>query len=146
MARYAVINNGVVINVIEAAGDFTLPPYTLVESSDAGVGDSWNGSVFTRAKPAVPDAISRRQFYTALALNDIITKDAALYALGGVIPDALAAIIDNIPNETDRFIARGLLIGASNFERNHPLVASVGAAQGMTTQQIDDFFTFGATL
>lgn len=91
--------------------------------------------------------ISRRQFYTALALAETITAQEALDGMAGnALPAALAAMVDAVQDPTEQFVARGLLLAASDFRRDHPLVSQIGAAQGMTEQQIDAFFATAASL
>ncbi|MCW2242818.1 hypothetical protein [Azospirillum canadense] len=63
----------------------------------------------------------------------------------GEIPTVLAVMVDGLP-ETDRFAAEMILSGATEFRRDHQLTAAIGAAQGKTPEQIDDFFRFAATL
>lgn len=56
MTRRAIIENGIVTNVIEADPDFELPGKTLVDAGDAGIGWTWDGSTFTSPAPAAPPA------------------------------------------------------------------------------------------
>ena len=52
MARFAVINpSNIVVNVIEARAGFAVPGHTVVASDVAGPGDTWDGTVFTKAGP-----------------------------------------------------------------------------------------------
>ena len=55
-------------------------------------------------------------------------------------------MVDAIPNADDRFAAEMLLSGATIFRRDHPLTDQIGAAQGMTEEQIDAFFASAAQL
>ena len=48
MARYAVISDGIVENVIEADASFSLPGKTLIQSDTAGPGDTYKGGKFTK--------------------------------------------------------------------------------------------------
>lgn len=50
MTRRAIIENGIVTNIIEADPDFELPGKTLVEAGDAGIGWTWDGSSFTPSR------------------------------------------------------------------------------------------------
>jgi hypothetical protein len=97
--------------------------------------------------PDVPAQISDRQFFQQLALVGTITQDEALAAVAtGAIPAALTAFINAIPDPTAQFNAKMLLMGATIFERNHPLTMAVAAAQGMTPEQVDGFFIAAAQL
>lgn len=88
-------------------------------------------------------AISRRQFYQGLALQDKITKPEALAAIQtGTIPPAMQSMVDGISDENAKFEACMLLTGASEFERSHPLVSVFASAQQMTEAEVDTFWLF----
>jgi len=99
------------------------------------------------APPApVPETISDRQFFQQLALSGVIAKADALAAVKtGEVPVALRAFIEALP-PAQQFDAEMLLSGATAFERNHPLTNAIGAAQGMTPDQVDQFFRDAAAL
>jgi hypothetical protein len=95
----------------------------------------------------VPGSISDRQFFQQLAVVDTITQADALAAVKvGTIPSALQGFVDAITDPAEKFAANMLLAGATVFERNHPLTDAIGAAQGMTSNQVDDFFRAAAVL
>ncbi|MCO6050828.1 hypothetical protein NGM99_13675 [Mesorhizobium sp. RP14(2022)] len=97
-------------------------------------------------EPPVPASISDRQFSQALAMQGLITQDEALAAVKtGDVPADMQAYVDQLP-AAERFAATMLLSGATSFNRDHPLVDGFGAAKGMTPEQIDDLWRFGATL
>lgn len=56
--NYAVIDNGIVENIIVADEGFTIEGKTLVPSDGAAIGDTWDGSTFT---PPAPDPITSEQ-------------------------------------------------------------------------------------
>lgn len=86
-------------------------------------------------------SISDRQFFQQAAIQGFITKEDALQAVKtGFIPGPLQAIISTISDPTDKFSAEMLLSGATEFQRYHPLTSVIGAAFGMTEQDIDTFF------
>lgn len=92
-------------------------------------------------EPLVPDEISRRQFFQQLSVMEIITKEQAKVALqGGIIPEPLQDIVDALPTEDDRFQAEMLIIGASSFNRQHPLAETVRLSLGWSEAQKDDFW------
>lgn len=94
----------------------------------------------------VPKAISRRQFYQQLHVSGFISETAALAAVSvGAIPEILDTMIQSLP-ESARFNAKMLLAGALQFERDHPFVAQIGAAQGLSPADIDQFFIAAAAL
>lgn len=101
--------------------------------------------------PAVVTAISDRQFFQALATPpfSLITPAEALAAVKmGELPAALAAILDGIESEADRFAAEMLLSGATVFERDHPMVVEIAEAMDppWSPAEIDAFWTFAAGL
>lgn len=109
-------------------------------------GDFGAVAPFVPPQPVVPAEISDRQFFQQLALSTIITQQEALDAVRtGAIPAPLLPFLDALP-ANDRFAAEMLLSGATTFYRNHPLTVAVGAAQGMTPTQIDQFFIAAAQL
>lgn len=100
---------------------------------------------FNPPTPA-PSTISDRQFFQQLARLGVIAEAEALAAVGpGEVPAALSAMIDTMP-EAERFPARMLLTGATQFDRNHPLVPMFAAAFGWSTDDINTFWTAAASL
>lgn len=137
--RYALVDrNFIVTNVIEydPGADFTPPDGQLLK-----VDDGSNVIGATYVEPANPDEISRRQFFQLLAIKTIITQDDAVAAAGGgVIPPALLALIEQLPAE-DQFSAKMLLSSAQTFHRSHPFTAAIGEFYGMSSADIDDFWS-----
>lgn len=108
-------------------------------------GDLWDGANFVAPAAPVPASISRRQFYEQLARADLISTAEALAAVKvGAIPAALQLIVDALPDAGDRFALEMLLAGAAAFERNHPFVATIAAARGMSSAEVDAFFRAAA--
>lgn len=102
---------------------------------------------FLSPSEPVPAEISDRQFYHLLALNGTITQAEALAAVAtGTIPAALDAYVDTLPTDLDKFNARMLLSGAVSFNRHHPLTLAVGAAQGLSPEQLDKFWITASKL
>ncbi len=100
--------------------------------------------------PVTPEPIrpiSDRQFYQKAALKGLITQADALNAVQtGFIPLPLQTIVDQISDPTEKFSAEMLLSGATIFYREHPLTNEIGAAFGMTPEQIDVFFRSAGAL
>jgi len=113
-------------------------------------GKIWNGAAIVEPGPEsepVPDEISRRQFFQQLAVMGIITKADALAAMqGGVIPAPLQAIVDQLPNDDDKFNAQMFIVGADTFHRTHPLAETVRQAMNWSIEQKDDLWRQAATL
>lgn len=79
--------------------------------------------------------ISDRQFFQALALNDLITQDEAEAAVAtGTIPAAMAALVEQLPAE-QQFGARMLLKGATAFRSDHPLTDALAALYAWSPEQ-----------
>lgn len=94
----------------------------------------------------VPATISDRQFAQQLATMGLITKVEALeWVKAGVVPDAFDAFVQSLP-EDERFDAEMLLSGATQFNRDHQLTETFGAARGMTPAQIDQLWRDAADL
>jgi hypothetical protein len=92
-------------------------------------------------------SISDRQFFQALALSQAITQAEALAAVQtGTVPASMMQFINALPSELDRFNAMMILGGATEFQRNYPLVEVFRQANGWTKQQVDDLWRFAATL
>lgn len=79
----------------------------------------------------IPSVISMRQARLALLQSGLLPQvDAAMAALTGASGDA----------------ARIDWQFAQTVERSHPLVTTMTAQLSLTTKQLDDLFTLGATL
>lgn len=91
-------------------------------------------------KLTVPPFISDRQFAHGLALAGLISEIEAEEWVGpGTVPGALMAFVNTLP-DGQRFAARMLLKGATQFERAHPLTEAFGALQGWSAEQVDQFW------
>lgn len=91
--------------------------------------------------------ISDRQFYQAIAMKGLISKDEALAAVQtGTIPQALAVFLAEIKDPDEHFAAQMLLSGATQFERHHPLVDKFGHEAGLTDVELDDLWRLAASL
>ena len=85
------------------------------------------------APPPVLPTLTSRQLRLGLVAN-------------GISLPSVEAAIDAIEDPTDREVARIEWEYATTFERSHPLIEQVGAALGLTPEQIDDMWTEAATL
>lgn len=125
--RMAVVDGTTVVNIIEAEPDFTLPGKTLVDAGDAGIGWTWDGSTFSPPEPPT------------LAFPPLTARQLRLgLVASGISLAAVEAAIDAIEDAADRELARIEWEYASQFERDHPLIEQVGAAVGLSIQQIND--------
>jgi len=94
----------------------------------------------------VPQYITDRQFFQALALRGIITRDEALAAVatGAIPPEMEHMISQHTPDE--QFAIRMYLAGQTQFDRYHTLVALFAEDFQLTTGQMDDIWRLGSTL
>jgi hypothetical protein len=98
------------------------------------------------AKQAVPQVISDRQFFQQLAVQAVITEDDAIAAVAtGTLPVSMDQIIATLPLD-QQFGAKMLLKGATQFDRQHPMVAVLGGALGWNSAQLDALWTGAAVL
>jgi len=82
--------------------------------------------------PPPPPVLTARQLRLGLVHN-------------GISLSSVEAAIDAIEGPTDREVARIEWEYATTFERSHPLVNQIGAALGLTPEQIDAMWTEAAT-
>lgn len=80
--------------------------------------------------PAVPQVVSRRQALRALLADGLLH----------MVEPAIAAL-----PQPDRDIAMIEWAAATEFRRDHFLIAMIGTALGLTEQQIDALFIDAAT-
>lgn len=109
----------------------------VLEAHDSGVLD-----------PSTVSNISRRQFWSALALPpyELVSREDALLAIKtGAIPVAVKTILDNLTG-TERFLAEGMLSGADTFLFEHPTSVFFGDKLGWEATARADFFNFAAQL
>lgn len=94
----------------------------------------------------VPQTISDRQFFQALAMMGLIDPAEALAAVKtGEIPAALEAFIDQLPTD-EKFAAEMVVSGATIFERSNPMTLALAAGMGWSSEQIDDLWRAAAQL
>ena len=149
---FGIIENGRIINAVEAADAFAAEQGWVKLTGSAGIGWSYAGGKFTAPPaPAAPPEtfgpISDRQFFQALAETPfaIITEEEALAAVStGAVPEIMRAVVEGLPIEK-RFGVRMILSGATTFERTNPLVEIFGASQNMDAAAIDAFWRFAET-
>ena len=87
----------------------------------------------------VPASISFAQLVIGLVTEQWITETEGTAWLQGVLPAAVETLITSLPQE-QQFIARARASRPSEVLRDDPLVVSLGAAQGKTEEELDDFF------
>ena len=138
--RYALIQSGHVINVIEAAdqavADIIAAQWgaVAVQSDTAGPGDDYAAGVFTRPAPVVPvpEQVTRRQAKAALLLAGLL--------------DSVQPAIDAIPDATQRALAQLEWDESLHFERSRPILIALATALGLDSDDLDDLFRTAAGL
>ena len=126
-----VITNGIITNTILVESLDVLPG--LIDAEQGGsIGDSWDGATFTPLidppEPIrVPISISPRQIRQALTRA----------GLRAAVESAVAAGDQDIKDWWEF---------SSPFERNHPMVAGMAQALGVTSEQLDHLWIEGLAL
>lgn len=98
---------------------------------------------YGRAVKAEPHEILRMTFaqlLIGLVSEGWITEFEGEAWLQGSLPIPVVALIDTLPQQM-RFAAKARAIRPSEVLRRDPLVEMLGAAQGKTAEQLDEFFT-----
>jgi hypothetical protein len=132
MMRTAVIQNGVVQNIIVAGPDFVIHGAVLIAvgSDPVEIGDIYDGENFIPAPPQpapVPTSVTPLQMRKALRA-------------AGLKP-AMDAMLATLPEEVVEEWEYALAI-----ERQNPLLQGAAAQLGMTSAQVDDLFRLAATM
>ena len=133
MARYAVIDGGVVVNVVEADQEFA-QSNGWVEAPTAAIGDLWDGEAFApppAAPPVVPAAVTMRQ--------------ARLALLGAGLLGSVQTAIDGLPSP-QREAAQIEWDYSNELQRDNAFVALLAPALGLTSEQLDALFITAAGL
>lgn len=129
--KYAIIENGVVVNVAVAEAPLA---ENWISSASAAIGDTYEGGSFVRPPdppPAVPQSVTMRQARLALlASGKLALVDAAIEALP----------------EPQRAQAQIEWEFASEILRASPLVEAMGAALGLDDAALDALFAEAAAL
>lgn len=127
MARYMKVVGGVAINAEDWPSQPSAQGATYVASSTANVGDTYANGVFTPGPVTVPLVVSMMQ--AQLALQAAGKLSAVNTAVAGA--DANTQIYWNT---------------ATALHRDHPVVAALGAAVGLSSAQIDALFVAASGL
>lgn len=115
-------------------GEQTIRPYTAEEIAAA---EAQAAAAAAAARAALK--LSFAQLLIGLVTETWITETEGTAWLQGVLPAAVETLITSLPQE-QQFIARARASRPSEILRNDPLVVSLGAAQGKTEEELDDFF------
>lgn len=149
--RKAIIENGIVTNVIEVSDRAEDQPdwaRVLPDAADAGPGWVFDGKAFAPPPPPEPDrnamSLSFGQLLIGLVAERWITEAEGEAWLGGTPPAAALALVAGLP-AAQRFPARVRIMRPSVVLRLDPLVRGLAQAEGKTEADLDRFFvTYGA--
>ncbi|RYF72454.1 MAG: hypothetical protein EOO22_10755 [Comamonadaceae bacterium] len=123
MARFAIIKDGVTVNIVQAEADFAAAQGWVPATTDHVIGQG--------GTPTVPVEVTMRQ--------------ARLALLGSGKLALVAPAIDALP-EPQRTAAQIEWEYSAMVERNRPFVLTLGAALGLSAAQLDQLFIVAATL
>ena len=131
MAKFAVIENGVVTNIVIADN----PMFgNWIPADGRSIGDTWDGVGFIPAQPEpvkVPQSVTMRQARLALLqTGKLATVNAAISSMTGAQGEA-ARIEWEFSNEV---------------QRSQPLVLALAPILGMTSAELDQLFITAAKL
>lgn len=132
MARFAIIDDGRVVNHAESSADFA-ESQGWIPSGDSRIGDLWDGEVFTPAPPdplPVPDSCTRRQ------------GQRALLEVGKL--DEVEAAIEALSDPFQKRVAQ-VEYEAGTWERNSPFLIGMWSQLGGTEAELDDLFRHAQT-
>jgi hypothetical protein len=121
---------------------FTASPDDAVEHGRAIHAAALAGDVAAYVPPADPTPEEARARLPNLTARQI---RLGLIANGFTL-DQVQTAIDAIPDAAQKAAAQVEWEYATQFERLHPLVASVGSALGLTDEQIDTLWTASVSL
>lgn len=125
-------------------GNYLVP---LDDVERYGFGWTWNGSSFDEPVISlpVPESITRRQCAKQLLALGMISSDEAIaMTRNGTPPAMVQAYLDNM-QEPDRTSAT-IDFAADTYLRSNPLLLALMSANGMTEQQVDEYFIAASQL
>ena len=149
MAQKAVIEDGVVTNIIEV-GD-VVPEWaaSFPDASVAMIGDAWDGTTFSRsatyqaaqlAAARAAMSLSFAQLMIGLVTEGWITEADGDAWVAGTLPAQVTNLIATLPT-AQQFAAKVRAISPSVVLRTDSLVVALGQSAGKTDADLDAFFT-----
>lgn len=137
MERFAIIENGIVGNIVIADAEFAQEQGWLAAPDDVEIGWTYDGNDF--AAPVVsPEEIRA-------AIRPVTMRQARLALLAAGVLGDVAPALAALPSP-HRDAAEIEWEYASEVRRDAPLIAALGSALGLTEDQIDDLFEAAAAL
>lgn len=136
--RYAIIESGIVVNIIESGADFAKQIGAIpaeAGGTHAAIGGTWDGTAFgptvpspapEAEAPSVPESVTRAQGKAALIQE-------------GLWPSVLE-YISSIEDPTARALADVALNDTKDWMRTSPFLAAAAAHIGLSDAQLDNLF------
>jgi hypothetical protein len=145
VTRFAILENGVVTNVVLAYE--ALRPNWVECPNNVGPGYTYVNDVFTEPVIEEPDISIDRQALTlsfaqlliGLVTESWITQIEGEQWLVGTLPAPVLYLISTLPSE-QQFAAKARAIRPSEVLRLDPLVQALAVANNKTEEELDDFF------
>ena len=91
------------------------------------------------APPVVIPDLSFAQLLIGLVTEEWITEAEGNAWLVGTLPDPVLAVIATLPSN-QQFVAKARAIRPSTIVRADPLVGALAAAEGKTSEELNQFF------
>ena len=129
MPAFAIVEGGVVVNVIEADAEYAAS-IGAIDATGGGIGWAWDGEAFTAPEPApapVPASVSPRQIRQALTAAGLRAS-----------VEAAVAASDQDTKDWYEF--------STAFERAHPAVIAMGIALGVSSDALDGLWIAAGAL
>lgn len=129
---YAIVENGVVTNVIDADEEFAASIGAI--PGNGAIGDLYDGHIFTKPTPVVvvPQVVTMRQARIALINHNLV--------------ETVEAAIDAIPDAIQKNIARATWDHSIEVQRHQPFVLMISEAIGLNSSALDALFIEAAKL
>jgi hypothetical protein len=127
--RYAVIRDGEVFTVTEADEETATREGWIPCDESVARGDLWDGQAFSKSVPPlpIPESIDPRQFRQSLTHFGFRTD--------------VESAVSSMDQDTKDWYAF-----AQSFDRHHPMVLSVAQQIGYTPDQMDQVWSYGASI
>ncbi len=137
MPTYGQINSiNVIIGISRLSGPVDAPHMILIEGDAPEIGSTWTGSEWTAPPPPEPaplPPLTRRQLRLGLLSIGITAEDVEVQ-------------INAIADPTERAYGMIEWQDATQFRRDHPLLAQVAAAMELPAEQVDDLWGWAGGL
>ena len=137
--QYALVQNNVVVNIIEADAAFAASiahEWQHVAHADgAGIGWGWDGSAFVAPAPTAPTVPQ-----SCTPAQGLI----ALYALQSITEEDIATAIAAIPDPVQRYSAQIGYTRAITWERTSATMQALAALLGLSESDLSTLFTYAA--